>query len=261
MSQQPIYLRKQGEIAEIVLNRPDKLNALNSEVWQGISQLAIEAAEDWEVKVVILRGATEEAFAAGADISEFETVHASPESAREYDRLIRAAYDAVGSLNKPTIAMVRGVCFGGGCALSLCCDMRYVDTTARFCIPPARLGIAYSLVETKRLSDLVGPSRAKEMLMGARVIEAHEAVEIGLATRLFQPEGLDEATHAFARQLCDLSQFTIRAVKSIVEEILDGAAEETETSQRLRVEAFDGPDYLEGRSAFLEKRPPKFTFR
>ena len=261
MSNESIYMTKSGEIAEIVLNRPEKLNALNSEVWQGIVELFGEAGADREIKVVILRSSAERAFAAGADISEFPIVHATPESAKEYDGKIRAAYSAIASIHKPTIAMVRGVCFGGGCAIALNCDMRYADTTAKFCIPPARLGIAYSLSETKRLTDLVGPSHAKEMLMGAKVIEAQEALAIGLATRLFEPADLEAGTQDFAQQLCDLSQFTIRAVKTIVGEIVDDATEETETSLHLRAEAFGGPDYKEGRAAFLEKRKAKFTYR
>lgn len=261
MSNDPIYMTKNGEIAEIILNRPDKLNALNAEVWQGIIDLFGQAGADDDVKVVILRSSAPRAFAAGADISEFPIVHATAESAGAYHDKIRTAYDAIASLNKPTIAMIRGVCFGGGCAIALNCDLRYADTTARFCIPPARLGIAYSLSETKRLADLIGPSRAKEMLMGAKVIEAPEALAIGLATRLFEPDALEAGTHDFARNLCDLSQFTIRAVKTMVSEISEGAVDETDTSRRLRVEGFLGADYIEGRDAFLEKRKAKFTYR
>jgi len=137
---------------------------------------------------------------------------------------------------------VQGVCFGGGCALALCCDLRYADPSARFCIPPARLGLTYSLGETKRLVDLVGPSRAKEMLMGARVIDAEEALRIGLATRLFATAALERETRAFAAQLAELSQFTIRAVKQIVEEIQNGAVAETELSEHLLERQFEGPD-------------------
>ncbi len=261
MSNDPIYMNKEDEIAEIVLNRPDKLNALNAEVWQGIIELFGQAGDDPDIKVVILRSGAPRAFAAGADISEFPIVHATAESAADYHDKIRTAYNAISDLNKPTIAMVRGVCFGGGCAIALNCDLRYADTTSRFCIPPAKLGIAYSLLETKRLSDLIGPSRAKEMLMGAKVIEAREALSIGLATRLFEPEDLESETRAFAENLCNLSQFTVRAVKAMVGEILEGATDETETSRRLRVEGFQGPDYIEGRDAFLEKREATFTYR
>ena len=156
--------------------------------------------------------------------------------------------------------MISGICFGGGCAIALCCDLRYADTTSRFCIPPAKLGIVYSLHETKRLTDLVGPSKAKEMLMGAKVIDAEEAERIGLVTRLFSPQKFEKETLEFAKQLSELSQFTIRSVKEIVAEILNGAHDETPNSKRLGASWFDGPDYREGRDAFLEKRQANFTW-
>ena len=142
MAQEPVYLTINGAIAQLVLNRPAKRNALTRAMWTAIRERAAEVAGDPEVKVLILRGATPDAFSAGADIGEFEDVYASAETARAYHRLIHAAYDAVAFLDKPTIAMVQGVCFGGGCALALCCDLRYADDNATFCIPPARLGLA-----------------------------------------------------------------------------------------------------------------------
>lgn len=261
MTQPPVHLTTAGAIAELILNRPEKRNALTEDMWAAIADLAAKVAADPAVKVLILRGATAEAFAAGADIGEFDQVHATPETARAYHDVVHRAYLAIASLEKPTIAMVQGVCFGGGCALALCCDLRYADPSARFCIPPARLGLAYSLEETKRLVDLVGPAKAKEMLMGARVIAADEALRVGLATRLFPAADLERETVAFAEQLCRLSQFTIRAVKAIVGDIVNGAVGETETSRHLFEAQFESPDYLEGRRAFLEKREPSFTDR
>lgn len=261
MSEAPIYLERDGEIAELIINRPDKRNALNQVIWQSIPRLVGEVAADPAVKVLIVRGATPEAFAAGADIAEFKDVHATEASAQAYHHGVHEAYEALARLEKPTIARIQGICFGGGCALSLCADIRYADETARFCIPPARLGIAYSLTETKRLSDLVGPSKAKEMLFGARVIEAREALAVGLVTRLFPTADLAAETRAYAEQLCALSQYSIRAIKQVAQAIADGATEDTEATRRLQGEAFKAPDYKEGRDAFLEKRPPRFTWR
>ena len=259
MTDRAIYLETRGAIAELVLNRPDKRNALSAEMWRAIPRLVSEAGSHPEIKVLILRGASAEAFSAGADIAEFDRVHASAATAHDYHAVVGAAYEALAQLAKPSIAMVRGVCFGGGCALALCCDLRYADPSASFCIPPARLGLTYSLGETKRLVDLVGPSKAKEMLMGASVIDAEEALRIGLATRLFAAAELERETFAFAERLCGLSQFTIRAVKQVIAEIQNGAVAETELSRRLLERQFEGPDYLEGRRAFLEKRKPEFT--
>jgi enoyl-CoA hydratase len=256
---QPVHLTIDGAIAQLVLNRPHKRNALDRATWATIPELAGEVAANGEIRVLAVRGATPTAFSAGADIGEFEGVYASSATARAYHGVVRRAYDAIASLEKPTIAMIQGVCFGGGCALALCCDLRYADETATFCIPAARLGLAYSLGETKRLSDLVGPAKAKEMLMGARVIEAEEALRIGLATRVFAARDLEREILAFARRLCGLSQFSIRAIKAIVGEIVNGATLETETARRLFEAQFQSADYIEGRAAFLEKREPDFT--
>ncbi|MGI9436424.1 MAG: enoyl-CoA hydratase-related protein, partial [Geminicoccaceae bacterium] len=195
----------------------------------------------------------------GADITEFAKVHASPQTADAYRRVVDAAYQAVANFKKPTIAMIQGVCFGGGCALSLCCDLRYADHAASLCIPPAKLGLVYSLKETKRLADLVGPSKAKEMLMGAYVVDADEALRIGLVTRLFDAADLKTEVYEFAERLAGLSQATILAVKGVMGEIVDGATSETATSRRLVEEQFDSQDYVEGRNAFLEKRKPDFA--
>jgi enoyl-CoA hydratase len=261
MTAHPVRLESEGAIAQLILDRPAKRNALSLAMWQAIPDLVAAAATDPEVKVLIVRGASAEAFSAGADIAEFDRVHASAATAHHYHEVVAAAYAALAELAKPTIAMVQGVCFGGGCALALCCDLRYADPSARFCIPPARLGLTYSLGETKRLVDLVGPSKAKEMLMGATVLDADEALRLGLATQLFPSAELEARTLAFARHLCGLSQSTIRSVKQIVGEIVNGAVSETELSTRLLERQFESPDYLEGRRAFLEKRPPVFTWR
>lgn len=261
MQDKPVYMEERGEIAVMVLNRPEKLNALNHAIWASIPALCAEVADNREIKVLIVRGSTTQAFASGADIAEFPKVHATPDTARAYHHDIHTAYDALNGLEKPTIAMVQGYCFGGGCALALCCDMRYADTTSKFCIPPARLGIAYSLKETKRLYDLVGPSKTKEMLYGAKVIEAEEALRVGLATRLFRPEEIEAETFAFAEELCRLSQFSIRTIKRTTQSIGAGAQQADAELQARIMSGFEGADYREGRAAFLEKRKPNFTYR
>jgi enoyl-CoA hydratase len=257
----PVYMERRGEVAVITLNRPGKLNALNREIWRGIKGFCEEIAGDPAVKVMVLRGATPRAFASGADIAEFPVVHATPQTAKEYHGEIRQAYDAVANLEKPTIALIQGICFGGGCAIALCCDLRYADATASFCIPPARLGLVYSLHETKRLADLVGPSKAKEMLMGAKVIQAEEALQCGLVTRLFAPEEVERETFAFADELAGLSQTTIRGVKKMVNLIAHGVVDDTPETKALSAAAFESPDYREGRDSFLQKRKPRFTVR
>lgn len=262
MTDAPIYLETRDEIAVLVINRPEKRNALNRAAWEAIHRLVRDVAADRRIKVLLLRGATPEAFASGADIGEFAEVYATADSARHYhEALVRPTFEAVATLEKPTIALIQGICFGGGCTLALTCDLRYADTSARFSIPPAKLGLVYSLRDSKGLVDLVGPSKAKEMLFSGRVVEAREAIENGLITRLFQPADLDRETFALAEELCRLSQYSIRAIKRIVGSITGGATDDNELTRGLLLGAFGNPDYQEGRDAFLEKRPPRFTHR
>ena len=259
MTERAIELVKDGPVATMILNRSAKRNALSERMWFDIADRVDELAGDRTIKALILRGVDRSAFSAGADIAEFDRVHESPKSAEAYRQVVDTAYEAVAGLEIPTIAMIQGVCFGGGCALSLCCDLRYADSTARFCIPPAKLGLVYSLKETKRLADLVGPSHAKEMLMGAYVVDAEEALRIGLASRLFKAEDLERETCDFAKRLADLSQATIGAVKVMMKEITKGVSAENEVSSRLVGAQFESADYIEGRRAFLEKRKPNFS--
>ncbi len=259
MTGNAIEVVRDGPVATLILNRPKKRNALSEAMWHEIANQATSFGNDPSVRVVILRGVDDTAFSAGADIGEFDRVHQSPKTAEAYRQVVSTAYEALAGLTKPTLAMIQGVCFGGGCALSLCCDLRYADPTASFCIPPAKLGLVYSLQETKRLADLVGPSKAKEMLMGAYVVDAAEALRIGLATRLFDVRDIEHETYQFARQLAELSQATIGAVKVIMAEISGGATKDTEVSRHLAAAQFDSADYIEGRKAFLEKRKPNFS--
>jgi enoyl-CoA hydratase/carnithine racemase len=259
MTERPIETVIDGPVATLILNRPEKRNAISEAMWREIADQTRRFADNPSIKVLVVRGADTKAFSAGADIAEFDRVHGSPGTADEYRRVVDAAYEALAGFRKPTIAMIQGVCFGGGCALSLCCDLRYADPTASFCIPPAKLGLVYSLKETKRLADLVGPSKTKEMLMGAYVVHSDEALRAGLITRLFRAEDLKRETYSFARNLADLSQATIEAVKIMMDEISKGAVSDTEISRNLVEAQFESTDYLEGRRAFLEKRKANFT--
>ncbi len=258
MTGRPIETIIDGPIATLVLNRPTKKNALSEAMWCEIAYQTAALSNNPSIKALIVRGVDDSAFSAGADIAEFDRVHESPETAGAYREVVDTAFDALTTFSKPTIAMIQGVCFGGGCALSLCCDLRYSDDTASFCIPPAKLGLIYSFNETKRLADLVGPSKAKEMLMGAYVVDSAEAQRIGLVTRLFDSRDLVEETYDFARNLAELSQATIGAVKVMMSEIASGATSASAISHDLVDAQFKSRDYLEGRRAFLEKRKPNF---
>jgi enoyl-CoA hydratase/carnithine racemase len=229
-------------------------------MYEALPDLLAEVDGDQAVKVLVVRGAGQKAFASGADISEFREVRANAETARAYNERVAAAELALEGMSKPTIAMVHGYCIGGGCGLALACDLRFVDERARFGITPAKLGLVYSLGSTKRLVDVVGPSRAKWILMSGQLVNADRAHQIGLADEVVPTDDLEKLTYEFAELLCTRAQFSIRATKQIVTRILAGQTEDDEATRDLRNSSFDTDDYAEGVRAFLEKRPPTFTW-
>lgn len=249
-----------GAIATVVLNRPDSHNAINLGMYEALPGVLREIDQDPSVKVVVVRGAGRKAFASGADISEFREVRANAQTAKAYNERVAAAELALEGMTKPTIAMVHGYCIGGGCGLALACDLRFADERASFAITPAKLGLVYSLDSTKRLVDVVGPAKAKWILMSGQRVNADRACQIGLADERVPTDDLEKITYEFAELLCTRAQFSIRATKQIVKRILAGQTQDDDESRELRNSSFDTDDYAEGVRAFLEKRRPHFTW-
>jgi enoyl-CoA hydratase/carnithine racemase len=253
-----LRLERDGSgLAELVLDRPEKQNALSAAMWQALARHCAALEADATVRVVIVRGVPP-AFSAGADIAEFPEVFADEVRAQAYNDLVQDALGRLERLPVPVIAAIAGNCVGGGCGLALACDLRFATTDARLGITPARLGLAYSLGDVKRLVDLVGPARAKDMLFSARLLDAEEALRIGLVERLVAPEALQETVRAHARSLLGLSGSSQRRIKRMVRLVLDGAVAESEESRDLRDGAVAHPDFAEGMAAFLGKRQPRF---
>jgi enoyl-CoA hydratase/carnithine racemase len=259
-SAEAILLERHGPVARLILNRPDRHNAISLAMWQSLPGLIQEIEADTVIQAVIVSGAGGRAFSSGADIAEFDRVYDTPDSSRAYNDAVRAGFQAVERLSKPTVAMVQGICVGGGCGLALSCDLRFAAEGARFGITPARLGLVYSFADTKRLVDTVGPARARDMLFSGRLVPAEEALRIGLIDRLLPPDRLEAETLAYVSDLCRLSQYTIRATKRIIQDMVDGADTETAEARRLFDASFAGVDFREGVSAFLGKRPADFRW-
>lgn len=245
-------------VARVTLNRPDKRNAVSAAMWQELLALAGRLPAATEIKAVVLTGAGTQAFSAGADIAEMQQNLQHPETMRAMQQVVQDAQEAWACMPLPTIAVIRGACTGGGCGLALCCDLRLATPDAFFSIPPARLGLAYSLADTKRLYDLVGPSRAKEILFTARRVDAAEALALGLVNEIVPADTIDARAQALAARICINAANSVRAAKAVVNMISSGTAVETAESRRYYDESFASGEFLEGARAFLEKREPRF---
>lgn len=255
-----LYLQRAGEIARLVIDRPKKRNALSLAMWRAIPVLIDEVVADASVKVLVIQGVDETAFAAGADIDEIADHSTSEELAWAFMDAVHAAESAIGRCGKPVIAMIRGDCIGGGVEIALACDIRFAQSGSRFGIPPAKLGLVYSLASTARLVQLVGPGLARDFLFSGRLFDSAEARSARLIDREFSSEEIVAATQAYAETLCRRSQWSIRAAKAIVHAALVGATEEDDEIRRLRAGSFLGPDLQEGVRAFQEARPANFTW-
>lgn len=247
-----------GRIAVLELNQPEKRNALSQDMWQALPDVCAAIASDAGIKVLVLRGAGGKAFSAGADISEFAAVYGSPDDSKRANHAIRLAQAELRTLDRPTIAMVDGVCVGGGLGVALACDFRFAAPDARFAITPARLGLAYSFHDTAQLVEKVGPVRAKDILFSARLLDAAEALSFGLIDRVHTAETLWNETVAYAEGLASLSQTSIRASKAIINGISDTLTLHAMRYQAVSDASFTGADFQEGYRAFLEKRKPEF---
>ncbi len=258
MSDDLLHLVPEPPLGFLVLNRPDHRNAINKAMWKALPKLLQEAADDSEIKVLILRGTDGSAFCSGADIEEFPEIYGDEKKANAYAKLIADGLAAMADFPKPAIAMVQGPCVGGGFGLAVACDLRFADGTARFALTPAKLGLAYNLTETRRLVQLVGPAMAKDILFSGRILKSEEAQRIGLIERIVDGGRLLQATTNYAKAVAENSQTSTRASKAMIRMILDGAVEETKDSKALYTESFQGEDFKEGAQAFLDKRKPDF---
>ena len=251
-----------GRIARLEIAAPERRNAIGREMWEALPAIAARVAADETCRVLVVSarsGPAGPVFSAGADIAEFAEVYATPESTAAYNARVRAAQAALRELPRPVIAEIAGACIGGGCGLALSCDLRFAARGARFGITPARLGLAYSYEDTAQLVAAVGPSRAKDILFSGRLLEADEALAAGLVDRILpDPGALAAAVLDFAAELAALSPASIRAAKAMVNAIT--APDPTRAAAlRPQFEAtFSGPDFAEGRAAFLARRPPRF---
>ncbi len=254
--QDSIRLEFAGPVARLLLNRPAKRNAIDQTMWESIPLLVNQAMASADVRALILTSSQPGIFCAGADIGEFSAQSASADWRARNQAAIRGAQLAIARAPKPVIAAIDGDCVGGGCGLALACDIRIASPRSRLGITPAKLGLVYSLHDSKLLVDLVGPGHAKRMLYTGMLLGADEACRIGLVEEL--ADDPLAAAQALAAQIAAASPFSQKGTKAIIRRILDGAADDDADSATLFDSAFTGPDFAEGVEAFLAKRKPAF---
>lgn len=255
-----LSLEKRGTVGWIVFNQPAKKNAINDAMWRGIPDAMARFDGDDEIRCVAFRGAGTEAFAAGADISEFEKNRSEQGAVTKYDDLLDRVLHAIQGSPKPTLAMIYGFCLGGGVEIALACDLRYCGASAQFGIPAAKLGLGYNIEGHKRLLETVGHARAREIMFLGRRYNADEALAMGLVHRVLSDKELEPHVDDVIGTLCDNAPLSIRNTKTILEEYVKASGSPDEGRMHAAIErCAKSADYVEGRRAFMEKRKPRFT--
>jgi enoyl-CoA hydratase len=249
-------------VATVTLNNPAKRNALSSDMRAALPGVLAALQADAGIRVVVVTGAGDKAFASGADISEFGEQRTDPAARAEFDRGMAAISRGWAGLDKPVIAMIRGVCMGGGLLTALQADIRIAAEDSQFGIPAARLGVGYGLGGVTALVDLVGPAWTAEILFSARRFSAAEALQMGLVNRVVSAADLRAAVMMLATDIAANAPLTVAAAKAAIREASRPPDRRDVARVETMVEAcFRSEDYREGQRAFADKRPPTFTGR
>ena len=252
--------RKEGKVGYLTFNNPERHNAVSLEMWEAASGFLEDFKKDKNIRVVVVTGAGGKAFISGADISKFEKERSTQEGVDRYNAAVDHANNAFYTFPKPTIAMIRGYCIGGGVGLALSCDMRICTDSSKFAVPAAKLGLGYRYDGLKKLVDLVGPSFAKEIFFTARQFTAAEAQVMGLVNRVLPDAELESYVKDYAETIAANAPMTVDSVKYIVgQAVTDESKRNLQKCDELVQACFASNDYKEGRKAFMEKRKPAFT--
>jgi enoyl-CoA hydratase/carnithine racemase len=249
-----------GSVGTLTFNNPQRHNAVSLDMWQDANAALEDLARDPAVRVVVLTGAGGKAFVSGADITKFESERSTIEAVETYNAAVERFSQTLLDYPKPTIAMIRGYCIGGGVGIAVCCDLRICNEASRFGVPAAKLGLGYALDSIRRLMNLVGPQFVNEMLFTARQFDASEAFHMGFVNKVVADGEIEDYIRKMAETIGGNAPLTIRAVKGIVRQLLlDPAAKDAAACDALVKQCFESADYKEGRRAFLEKRKPVFS--
>jgi enoyl-CoA hydratase/carnithine racemase len=254
-----IIARKENGIGWVIINNPEKRNAMSIEMYEAMAAALKSYATDPEVRVVILKGEGGKSFISGADISQFKERRSTLEQVRAGEAISEANNKALRECPKPTIAMIRGFCMGGGLGTAIVCDIRIASDDSQFGVPAAKLGVGYRFNGIRRLTEVVGPQFTAEIFYTGRRFSAQEAYDMGLINRMVPAADLEKYVLDFATTLANNAPLTLKAVKQCLIELKkDPADRDLDLCQKVVEDCFASQDYIEGRNAFMEKRKPAF---
>ena len=256
----PVLVTRDGVIATVALNNPGKLNALNKPMWEALGAAMRELSADDALRCVVLRGAGDKAFAAGADISEFATTRADARQAKEYGELIHQTMQAVARCRHPVIALIKGACVGGGLEIAAMCDMRICGESSRFGVPIKNLGLTMGYGELQGVLALVGRAVALEILLEGRVFDAAEALQKRLVNRVVADADVEREAYALAARIAAGAPLVARWHKQFIER-LTVMPQVPPSEWDEGYACFDTADYRAGVAAFLAKHQPEFEGR
>lgn len=254
---QYILTKRDDALATVILNRPEKLNALTKSMWQRLGETFVSLSAEDDLRCIIMRGAGERAFSPGNDIKEFKKERYNIETARAYGTIMRSTLQAIESCRHPVIAMIQGVCVGGGLEIASVCDMRICGESSRFGIPVNRLGLVMSLPELKGLVNLVGRATAFEMLLEGEILDAAKAKKIGLINRMVADDRLEQEVEETANRIAKGAPLVARWHKKFINRLADPTPL-TEEEIEEGYACFGTEDFKIGYRAFLDKTEPKF---
>lgn len=257
-----LLLERKNDVARIILNSPDKLNAMNIAMWLALGDVCLALAADDGLRVVTIEGAGDRAFAVGADISEFGTIRNNAEAAATYNAAVTRAEEAIEAMPVPTIALIRGFCIGGGLEIAMRCDIRLACDDAQFAITPAKLSLGYDYDGIALLERRLGHATTADLLFSARRMTADEARAKGICDHVFPADRFTDEARAYVTTLAENAPLSIRAVKAALVDLAKPPAKRDPNSAHAIARAcFDSADYQEGQAAFAEKRPARFEGR
>ncbi|MGZ8154509.1 MAG: enoyl-CoA hydratase [Burkholderiales bacterium] len=257
-----ILSKKKGAIGHLIVNNPEKRNAFSLDMSIAAAKVMEDFLGDDAIRVIVISGTGDKAFISGADISKFEQTRATKEQIESYNKTSERFRILMKDSAKPTIAMIRGYCLGGGMGIALNCDLRICTEDASFGIPAAKLGIGYAGDRLAQLVDLVGPSAAKDIMFTGRRVPAAEALRLGIVNHVVPAGELESFVESFANTIANNAPLSITSSKRVIDEYLkDSDRRDNALCEKVVADCFASQDYVEGRRAFMEKHKPKFTGR